>query len=297
MDNINGTLPAWLKQTLPKPSEVNEMNACLADLQVNTVCQSASCPNLGQCFSQRTATFLILGNTCTRNCLFCAVKKGHPTAVDVNEPQKISEAVRKLGLEYVVITSVTRDDLPDGGAKHFSDTLRAIHSDESKVKVEILIPDFQGSREALGIVLQALPDVVGHNIETVPRLYTTIRPKADYGQSLGLLKKAKDIQPDVVTKSGIMLGLGEKPEEVINVIRDLTEMGCDILTIGQYLSPSHEHASVKRYVPPEDFKHYAQAAEQMGFKAVVSGPWVRSSYHAARIYREANLKKSDALET
>jgi lipoic acid synthetase len=268
------------------------MNAWLADLRVNTVCQSASCPNLGQCFSRRTATFLILGNTCTRNCLFCAVKKGHPTAVDADEPQKISEAVKRLGLEYVVITSVTRDDLPDGGAKHFSDTLRAIHSDESKVKVEILIPDFQGSREALGIVLQALPEVIGHNIETVPRLYPAIRPKADYSQSLRLLKMAKDIQPDAVTKSGIMLGLGEKPDEVINVIRDLKEMSCDILTIGQYLSPSHEHASVKRYLPPEEFDYYARAAEQMGFKSVVSGPWVRSSYHAAGTYQQA-ISKSE----
>jgi lipoic acid synthetase len=281
------TLPPWLKQRLPKPSEVKEMGALLADLQLNTVCQSASCPNLGECFSRRTTTFLILGNVCTRNCLFCAVKKGRPQVVNAGESRKISEAIKRLGLKYVVITSVTRDDLPDGGAGHFSDLTQAIHINNPGVKIEILIPDFQNSPEALKTVLRASPDVIGHNIETVPGLYPSIRPRADYMNSLGLLKKIKALHPGFVTKSGIMLGLGESSEEVIGVMRDIVATGCDILTIGQYLSPSPEHASVKRYVPPEEFSDYSQTAGEMGFKAVVSGPWVRSSYRAAEAYLKA----------
>ncbi len=291
IDIKNRTLPPWLRQTLSRPSEVSKMNTLLADLRLNTVCQNAACPNLGQCFSHRTATFLILGDTCTRHCRFCAIGKGHPAAIDADEPENIAEAVTRLGLEYAVITSVTRDDLPDGGAGHFNATIRALHSIEPRIKVEILIPDFQGSTEALDAVLQALPEVLGHNIETVPRLYPGIRPKADYDRSLGLLKKAKEIQPGVVTKSGIMLGLGEEPAEVMNVMRDLSETGCDILTIGQYLSPSPEHANIKRYVPPGEFDRYARTAGQMGFKAVVSGSWVRSSYHAAETYQAAISKR------
>jgi lipoic acid synthetase len=271
---------------------VNEMNTLLASLRLNTVCQSAACPNLGQCFSNRTATFLILGNICTRHCRFCAVKKGHPGAVDADEPEKISEAIKRLGLKYVVITSVTRDDLPDGGASHYGDVLGTIHSSNPRVKTEVLIPDFQNSPEALDIVLRASPDVTGHNLETVPRLYPSIRPKSDYRDSLGLLKKIKDRQPDFLTKSGIMLGLGEKAEEVIKVLKDLREIDCDILTIGQYLSPSSGHASVRRYVPPEEFIQYVRVAERMGFKAVVSGPWVRSSYRAAETYRIATRKRA-----
>ena len=270
---------------------MNEMNTLLADFQLNTVCQSAACPNLGQCFSDRTATFLILGNICTRHCRFCAVRKGHPAAVD-DEPQKISEAIKRLGLKYAVITSVTRDDLPDGGASHFGDVLEAIHSSNPGVKTEVLIPDFQNSPEALDTVLQASPDVTGHNLETVPRLYPSTRSKADYRNSLGLLKMIKNRQPDFLTKSGIMLGLGEKPEEILNVLKDLREIDCDILTIGQYLSPSPGHASVRRYVPPGEFSQYARIAERMGFKAVVSGPWVRSSYRAAEIYRIATRKRA-----
>ncbi|OGO20812.1 MAG: lipoyl synthase [Chloroflexi bacterium RBG_16_50_9] len=284
---MNRTLPVWLKQKLPRPSEVNKMNSLLTDLQLNTVCQSAACPNLGECFSNRTATFLILGDICTRNCLFCAVEKGHPSAVDSSEPQRISEAVKRLELAYVVITSVTRDDLPDGGAGHFANTLRAIYSHNSGVTTEVLIPDFQGSTAALSRVMQAHADVVSHNIETVPRLYPAIRPGADYGRSLILLKTAKAVQSDTLTKSGIMLGLGERYEEVINVMEDIRKTGCDILTVGQYLSPSSRNASLERYITPEEFEDYARTARQIGFKAVVSGPWVRSSYHAAGMYREA----------
>jgi len=263
------------------------MNSLLANLELNTVCQSASCPNLGECFSDRTATFMIMGRICTRNCRFCAVEKGHTVTVTRDEPQKISEAVRWLGLDYVVVTSVTRDDLPDGGAAHFVKTLEKIYSDNFQVKVEVLTPDFQGSSEALDTLMQAAPDVVGHNIETVPRLYSSVRPGADYLRSLGVLNTVKCMRPDVLTKSGIMLGLGENSEEVIEVVRDLREVGCDILTIGQYLRPSLKHVRVERYVSPQEFESYALIAKEVGFKAVVSGPWVRSSYHAATMYREA----------
>lgn len=293
---MNKTLPPWLKQTLSRPSEVNGMNALLADLRLNTVCQSASCPNLSQCFSHRTATFLILGNTCTRNCRFCAIVKGHPVAVDAGEPRNISDAVEKLELDYVVITSVTRDDLPDDGAGHFSDTIRAIRYDHPRVKIEVLIPDFRGLFEALCTVLRASPDVLGHNLETVPRLYSAIKPGADYHRSLELLEKAKETRPDVLTKSGIMLGLGETVGEVVNVIRDLARTGCDILTIGQYMSPSLYHAHVERYVPPDEFNDYARIAEETGFKAVVAGPWVRSSYRAAEVYRQAISRRDRALK-
>lgn len=284
---MNKPFPDWPRQRLPRPSEVNKMNSLLADLQLNTVCQSAACPNLGQCFSDGTATFQILGDICTRNCSFCAVKQGRPGPVDPNEPQRISEAVRRLRLEYVVVTSVTRDDLPDGGAAHFARTARAIRSHNSRVKVEVLIPDFQGSSETLGTLLRASPDTVGHNIETVPRLYPAITPGADYRRSLELLKRAKGMRPDVLTKSGMMLGLGERPEEVPDVMRDLKEMDCDILTIGQYLSPSPRHRVVDRWVTPEEFDDYTEAARRLGFRKVVCAPWVRSSYRAARTYLEA----------
>jgi lipoic acid synthetase len=288
---MNKTLPGWLKQTLSRPSEVNGMNALLADLRLNTVCQNASCPNLSQCFSLRTATFLILGDHCTRRCRFCAIGKGRPLAVDDREPRHISDAIEKLGLDYVVITSVTRDDLPDGGAGHFSDTIHVIRADHPGVKIEVLIPDFQGSLEALLIVLRAYPDVLGHNLETVPGLYSDIRPGADYNRSLEILRKAKEIQPGVLTKSGIMLGLGETAEEVVSVMRDLAGSGCDILTIGQYLRPSLDHAEIERYVTPDEFDDYARIGEGMGLKAVVAGPWVRSSYRAAEIYRQAILRR------
>lgn len=265
------------------------MNSLLADLRLNTVCQSASCPNLGECFSEHTATFLILGDVCTRNCNFCAVAKGQPSAIDPTEPGRIAEAVKKLGLEYVVITSVTRDDLSDGGARHFADTILAIHAERPAVNVEVLTPDFQGSYEALDMVMHAGAAVVGHNVETIPGLYPAVRPKADYQQSLDVLRKAKKIRPDVLTKSGMMLGLGEEPEEVVAVMSDLIETGCDILTLGQYLSPSSKNVPVKRYVPPAEFEEYARIAERIGFKAVVSGPWVRSSHHAARTYHETTL--------
>jgi lipoyl synthase len=283
-------LPVWLRQSLSKPSEVNMMNSLLDELELKTVCQSASCPNLGECFSQKTATFLILGNVCTRNCAFCAVEKGQPVIADSDEPQKIAEAVNRLGLKYVVITSVTRDDLPDGGAAHFADTIRAVHLLQNDVKVEVLIPDFQGSLESLATVVRASPAILGHNLETVPRLYRTVRPKAEYRRSLDILVQAKTIQPDILTKSGIMLGLGEKPEEVESVMNDLRETGCDILTIGQYLSPSSRHAPIERYITPVEFENYALFGENLGFKAVVSGPLVRSSHHAFSTYQKIMMK-------
>jgi lipoic acid synthetase len=291
MGTMNKVLPAWLKQRLPKPSEVDWMNSLLANLGLNTVCQSASCPNLGECFSERTATFMIMGRICTRNCRFCAIEKGHAASVMLDEPQRISEAVRRLGLDYVVVTSVTRDDLPDGGVANFVKTLEEIHSNNLQVKIEVLIPDFQGSSEALGTLMQASLDVVGHNIETVPRLYHSIRPGADYLRSLRVLNSVKSMRADLLTKSGIMLGLGENSEEVIHVMRDLREVGCDILTIGQYLSPSSGHVRVERYVSLGEFDNYALIAHKVGFKAVVSGSLVRSSYRASMMYQDAISNK------
>ena len=278
--------PEWLKQRMPCPSQVDHVNLLLAGLSINTVCQSASCPNLGECFSEGTATFMILGSTCTRRCRFCAVDKGMPAIPDHEEPSNISEAVRRLNLSYVVITSPTRDDLPDGGAQHYTDTINAIAASDPAVKIEVLIPDFRGSSDALQIVLDASPAVIGHNIETVPALYSTVRPGAIYERSLEILAKIKQARPDILTKSGLMLGLGESPLQVIRVLNDLVAAGCDILTLGQYLRPSIENLAVDRYIPPDEFAEYKQLAESLGFKAVISGPNVRSSHHAAGTYYE-----------
>ena len=273
-----------LKQRMPSPSQVESLNLLLSGLSINTVCQSASCPNLGECFSEGTATFMILGSNCTRHCRFCAVDKRTPKAVDPEERKNISEAVRRLALKYVVITSPTRDDLPDGGALHFAETIHDIGSADPGVKIEILIPDFQGSISALKTVLEASPAVLGHNMETVPALYSSVRPEAIYERSLEILVKTKQIRPDILTKSGIMLGLGEERVQIIEVMNDLLVAGCDILTLGQYLRPSIKNLAVSRYVPPDEFNEYKLIAERMGFKAVVAGPSVRSSHHAARTY-------------
>lgn len=283
----NRVPPSWLWKSFTSPSDLSNVKSLLGELQLNTVCREAKCPNLGECFAQGTATFLILGNVCTRNCTFCAVSKGSPAAPDTGEPWRVSEAVARLGLKYVVITSVTRDDLADGGASHFATTLEIIHSNNPGVKVEVLVPDFGGSLRALQVLLGALPEVVAHDIETVPSLYPSARPKADYQRSLDLLLEIKNRQPNILTKSAMMLGLGETSKEVIEVMGNLREVGVDLIALGQYLSPSRKHHKVERYVHPKEFDHYAQVARQLGFKAVASGPWVRSSYRAAEMYSQA----------
>lgn len=273
--------PEWLRAPAPAGGNYRELKALVDRLKLHTVCESAACPNVGECWNQRTATFMILGNVCTRRCGFCAVQKGAPLPVDYDEPRRVAEAVAALGLRYAVITSVNRDDRKDGGAELFALTIRAIRERVPGCKVEVLIPDFQGSHDALRIVMEAAPDVLNHNIETVPRLYRQVRLGARYERSLDLLARAKQISPHTPTKSGLMVGLGETPEEVLQVMRDLRAHQVDILTVGQYLRPSPRHLPVARFVTPGEFAFYRQTGYEMGFSHVESGPLVRSSYHAA----------------
>ena len=251
---------------------------------LHTVCEEARCPNLGECFSRGTATFLILGNICTRDCGFCAVEHGDPVPADEKEAEKVGQAVQKMGLRYVVVTSVTRDDLPDGGASHYAKTIQAIREVDGSAKVEVLIPDFQGNISSLIAVLNETPDVLNHNIETIPRLYPIVRPEADYERSLRLLKRSKEYNPHLFTKSGFMLGLGEMREEVVGLMENLRQVECDFLTIGQYLQPRFDRLPVERYIPPEEFEEYQKIGMMMGFKAVASGPFVRSSFHASKMF-------------
>jgi len=268
------------------------MGRLMQDLKLHTVCEGAQCPNRTRCFAEGTATFMILGDICTRNCTFCAVKKGTPLPPDSEEPEHVVAAVRRLGLQYVVLTSVTRDDLPDGGASHFAQTIEAIHKYDPSIMVETLVPDFKGYLSALQTVIDAYPAVLNHNVETVPRLYHEVRPKANYQQSIKLLKQAKCLDNGLLTKSGLMLGLGETRQEVIEVMSDLRQAGCDLLTIGQYLQPSLRHHKVVRYVPPEEFEEYQNVGQEMGFISVFSGPLVRSSFHAAEAYLLATTETS-----
>ncbi|WP_084666398.1 lipoyl synthase [Thermanaeromonas toyohensis] len=274
-------LPPWLHKRIPASGNVEATRQLLEELKLNTVCQSALCPNLGECFARRTATFMILGNTCTRNCRFCAVQSGQPQPPDPDEPQRVALAAAKLGLKHVVVTSVTRDDLPDGGAGHFAATIQAIREHLPGAIIEVLTPDFQGKREALAKVLEAGPHIFNHNIETVPRLYPEVRPGANYQRSLEVLRRVKEMAPDIYTKSGLMVGLGEAREEVEQVMADLRKANCDILTIGQYLRPSPQHLEVKEYIPPEVFDYYGTRGREMGFLYVAAAPFVRSSYNAA----------------
>ncbi|MEK7847905.1 MAG: lipoyl synthase [Chloroflexota bacterium] len=274
-------LPDWLRLRAPPPGAVERMGDLTAGLGLHTVCESARCPNQGECFAQGTATFLLLGDTCTRACSFCAVASGHPSPPDPAEPERIVEAVRRLGLDYVVLTSVTRDDLPDGGAAHFATTIRALHACWPSLPVEVLVPDFRGCLHALHTVVAARPAVLAHNLETVPRLYPAVRPGASFSGSLELLRRAGGMDAGLRTKSGLMLGLGEEGAEVLWAMAQLREAGCHCLTLGQYLQPSPRHHPVVRFVPPEEFEEYRHIAEGMGFRGVASGPLVRSSYHAA----------------
>jgi lipoic acid synthetase len=277
--------PDWLKRRLPTGETFNEVRELIEAGKLHTVCQEAKCPNIWECYSHRTATFLILGERCTRNCRFCSVAPGLPGPLDPDEPGRVAEAVERMGLKYAVVTSVTRDDLPDGGAAHFAATIREIRRRVPEAEIEVLIPDFQGDRAALETVLRARPDVLNHNIETVPRLYSRVRPQADYRRSLELLRRAGESAPLLPTKSGLMLGLGERPDEIRQTLRDLREVGCRILTLGQYLQPSPAHLPVEAYVPPEDFENWRKAALDLGFSEVASAPFVRSSYHAQKSFQ------------
>ena len=280
----NKTKPPWLKKRLPPFEDLAKVKSILDSADLHTVCEEARCPNLGECFSKGTATLLILGRICTRNCGFCAVEHGVSAPPDEGEPEKVAQAVKKMGLHYVVITSVTRDDLPDGGAVHFAKTIQAIRALGREIKIEVLIPDFKGDFSSLLTVLNEGPDVLNHNIETIPRLYQGVRPQADYRRSLHLLKRAKRRDGRSLTKSGFMLGLGETEEEILSLLRDLSDVRCDFLTIGQYLQPRPDRLPVVRYIPPEEFEGYKKIGEEMGFKSVASGPFIRSSFHAAQMF-------------
>ncbi len=274
--------PEWLRARYSCCPEVEQVRRILRSNGLHTVCEEATCPNLGECFRQGTATFLILGDTCTRNCPFCDVSHGLPSPPDPAEPEKLARAAAAMGLRYVVITSVTRDDLPDGGAGHYAACIEALRTGEAGPRVEILVPDFRGSEErALELLSRQSPDVFNHNLETVSDLYGTVRPEADYDDSLRLLRRYKELSPSVPTKSGIMLGFGETGEQIYRTMQDLIEHHCDMLTLGQYLRPSASHLPVRRYVPPEEFDHYREVGLSMGFSHVEAGPLVRSSYHAA----------------
>jgi lipoic acid synthetase len=272
--------PKWLRAPAPVGANYRELKGLVERLKLHTVCESAACPNVGECWNRRTATFMILGNVCTRRCGFCAVQKGAPLTVDYDEPRRVAEACEVLGLRYAVITSVNRDDRKDGGAELFAMTIMAIRERTPECKVEVLVPDFQGSREAMDIVMNSHPDVLNHNTETVPRLYRQVRLGARYERSLDMLRYAKQIRPHVPTKSGLMLGLGETADEVLKVMRDLRDHYVDILTLGQYLRPSNKHLPIMRYVPQSEFDDFRREGLAMGFPHVEAGPLVRSSYHA-----------------
>lgn len=273
--------PEWIRAKAPTSKEVSRLKKILREAELHTVCEEASCPNLGECFGGGTATFMIMGDICTRRCPFCDVGSGIPNQLDANEPKHLAKTIAKMGLKYVVITSVDRDDLPDKGAGHFVDCIRETRKLSPNLKIEILTPDFRNKIDvALGVLNAAPPDVFNHNLETVPRLYKEARPGASYTGSLELIKQFKAMHPHVPGKSGLMVGLGEEPEEILQVMRDLRAHDCDMLTIGQYLQPTQHHLPVRRFVHPDEFKMYEQEALKMGFKEAACGPMVRSSYHA-----------------
>ncbi|MDD5764773.1 MAG: lipoyl synthase [Candidatus Marinimicrobia bacterium] len=278
--------PDWLKVKLTVNNDFRDLRKIVGDNRLHTVCQSACCPNQSDCWQRRTATLMILGNTCTRNCRFCAVESGRPLPVDPDEPAIVGQAVKMMGLKYAVITSVTRDDLPDGGAAIWAETIREIRRQNPGCKVEVLIPDFRGDSAAIETVLNAKPDILGHNLETVRSLYPVARPQADYDRSLRIISESK--KRGAVTKTGIMVGLGETREQVFELMKDALTAECDILTIGQYLQPTKNHLPVARYVTPDEFKSYEKTGLELGFRAVYSGPLVRSSFHAEEIEKSVS---------
>jgi lipoyl synthase len=288
--------PAWIRAKAPTGAGVARIKRLLREAGLATVCEEAQCPNLGECFNHGTATFMILGDVCTRRCPFCDVAHGRPQPVDVAEPEQLARSIEQMRLRYVVITSVDRDDLRDGGAGHFADCLRAVRARSPQTRLEVLVPDFRG-REPIALAAfagDAVPDVFNHNLETVPRLYREARPGADYAGSLALLRDFKTLHPMVPTKSGLMLGLGETEDEVQAVMRDLRAHGCDMLTLGQYLQPSREHLPVRRFWTPDEFDELARLGEAMGFSNVASGPMVRSSYHADQ--QASDIVASDIVD-
>ena len=276
--------PYWLKKRVPSGHTHEDLSARLNCEGLHTVCQEAKCPNIWECFSRKTATFMIMGPLCTRNCSFCAIGHGSSGPPDLREPIKVAEAVKNLKLDYVVITSVTRDDFPDGGASLFAKTVEEIRQRMPDTLIELLIPDFKGNKKAIKTVVNIFPDVLNHNMETVSRLYDSVRPEAKYRRSLNLLKLVKAFDSSIPTKSGIMLGLGEYAEEIFKTFHDLLEAECNLLTIGQYLQPTPEHLPVKRFIHPEEFDYWREIALKMGFAGVASGPFVRSSYQARQLY-------------
>jgi len=281
---IRTSKPPWLRRRLPSGPEYEKVRSLITVGDLHTVCQEAKCPNQFECFSVQTATFLILGSRCTRSCRFCNIETGPQGPPDPDEPDRVAQAAKKMSLRYVVVTSVTRDDLPDGGAGIFARTIHRLKERIQGVKVEVLIPDFKGDESALETVLKAGPDVLNHNMETVRRLYPVVRPGADYKRSLDLIAAVGRIEPSIPAKSGLMLGLGETLPEIEGAITDLYRAGCRILTLGQYLQPSKEHLPVSRFVPPEEFERLREFADRTGFDRVASGPFVRSSYHAGKLY-------------
>jgi len=289
--------PPWIRKRAGTSAEAARVRRLLADLGLATVCSSAHCPNQSECYARGTATFLILGSVCTRSCRFCAIRRANPGPLREDEPETVAEAAARLGLAHVVVTSVTRDDLGDGGAGHFARTIRAIRMRLPRAVIEVLTPDFQGSREALQTVLAARPDVFNHNVETVPRLYAAVRPEADYGRSLEVLRYAAERAPQeglkIWTKSGLMVGLGETDGEIRAVLADLRRAGCEIVTMGQYLAPSPAHAPVARFVEPQRFAAWEAEARAMGFRAAAAGPFVRSSYRAERVFQEGAAAQAD----
>ena len=280
--------PEWFRKVI-RPNDLIEMRGLIRDNRLNTVCEEAACPNRGECYKNKTLTVMILGRTCTRNCRFCNVETSKPEDVDSDEPNRVARALSQLHLEYVVITSVTRDDLKDGGAGHFVATIQKFKEKNPHTVLEVLVPDFVHS---IHKVVNANPEVISHNVETIPRLYPSVRPQADYKRSLSLLKLAKQINPAVYTKSGIMVGFGETWDEMIEVMKDLRDVGCDIFTIGQYARPSKRHIEVSNWIHPRTFEAYKNQAEKMGFLHVESGPYVRSSFHAADILKKIQPKKT-----
>lgn len=284
--------PDWLKKKITSGGRYYELNKMIDGLGLHTVCSEARCPNQAECYSNGTATFMILGERCTRNCRFCAVQESRPDPVDPEEPAAVARAVERMGLGYAVITSVTRDDLADGGAAHFGEVISAVRSRCQDIKIEVLVPDFQGAAPSIATVVGARPDVLDHNIETVPSLYPDVRPAASYRQSLDFFRTVKLLEPELITKSGLMLGLGEHDKEVEQTLIDLYDAGCDILTLGQYLAPSPAHYPVANYLTPKEFRAWEKRAEEVGFAAVVAGSFVRSSYKAFETYRQVKRRNN-----
>ena len=284
--SASARLPSWLRQSKTDFPALHDLKVRLRERRLHTVCESARCPNIHDCFARKTATFMILGNTCTRSCGFCAVPQGTPEILDPDEPRQVAEMAAEMELRYVVITSVNRDELPDGGAGHFAQTVRRVREALPGAKIEVLTPDFRGDADAVAQVLDAGPDVFNHNMETIERLYDRVRPQADYRQSLNVLAFARRRAPDVLTKSGLMVGLGESQDEVRHLLDDLRQSETDVATIGQYLQPRRPRLRVEEYVPPETFERYREYGESIGFRAVFSGPLVRSSYMAEQVEQQ-----------